>query len=79
MMYPLQQTGSVLELKTDSEDYFLQSIHWFKIAGYQMECCDFNLYKNQVLEKGFMGALSQFELLFFQKKIPIKRALFLKP
>ena len=74
----LQKPNSFLEFKTDSEDYFHQSIQWFKTAGYQLCQCHLNLYKNQKQIKGFMNGLSQFELLFFQKEVPIKYALFLK-
>ena len=78
-IYKLQKPQSFLELKTDSESYFLQSVQWLKNTGYKIHKYSLNLYQDQKQEKGFMDSLSQFELLFFQKKIPIKYALFVKP
>ena len=78
-IYNLQQASSILEFKTDSEDYFHQSIECFEDAGYRLSECSLNLYENTQQEKGFMENLSQFELLFFQKKIPIKYAVFIRP
>ena len=77
-LHYLQKPNSFLEFKTDSGNYFHQSVMWFKKVGYQLCQCHLNLYKNQKQIKGFMDSLSQFEILFFQKKIPIKYALFLK-
>lgn len=77
-IYKLQKKGSFLDFKTDSEIYFHQSVKRFQTAGYKLERCNLNLHKNQIPEKGFMNSLSQFELLFFQKQIPIQWALFIK-
>ncbi len=77
-IFQLQRLGSFLELKTDAEDYFHQAVHLFKEAGYKVHKYSLNLYKNQKREKGFKEGLSQFELLFFQKNVPIKYTLFLK-
>ena len=78
-IYNLQESSSTLEFKTDSEDYFHQSTEYFKKAGYKLSKCSLDLYKNTKQEKGFMEDLSQFELLFFQKKVPIKYSVFVKP
>ena len=77
-IYKLQKRNSILEFKTDSENYFRQSVQLFKKEGYKLQEQHFDLYKDQKQEKGFMESLSQFELLFFQKKIPIKKAVFIK-
>ena len=72
-IYNLQRPNSFLEFKTDSEEYFHQSVDLFKKAGYKMKEYSLDFHKNK--EKNLMNSLSQFELLFFQKKIPIKQAL----
>lgn len=77
-IYKLQKSSSVLELKTDSENYFIQSVKYLKKAGYQLCEYNLNLYKNAKQEKSLIEKLSQFELLFFQKTVPIKRAVFTK-
>ena len=77
-IYELQRPGSLLEFKTDSEDYFHPSVQYFKNAGYQLSECHFNLHKTKKIEQGFIDHLSQFELLFVQKGLPIKYALFIK-
>ena len=77
-VYKLQGPDSFLELKTDSKDYFHQSVNLFKQAGYNLKEYSVDLHKNKEKEKNFIESLSQFELLFFQKNIPIKRALFYK-
>ena len=77
-LFPLQKAQSFLELKTDSEDYFYQSIERFKKAGYRLAQSHQDLYKGQKKEPGFMDRLSHFEMIFFQKQIPIKQALFSK-
>lgn len=78
-IYNLQRPQSYLEFKTDSEDYFHQSVDAFKKAGYKIHKYSLDFHKEQKQEKNFRENLSQFELLFFQKKIPIKYALFIKP
>ncbi len=107
-IYKLQKPGCFLELKTDSEEYFQQSVQLFEQTGYKTQKYSSNLYKEQneskdprgeknlmeswetgasngqavcepLGEKNLMESLSQFELLFFQKKIPINYALFTKP
>lgn len=78
-IYNLQKAQSFLELKTDSENYFFQSVQLLKNTGYKINKYSLNLYQDQKPEKQFMNSLSQFELLFFKEKIPIKYALFVKP
>ena len=78
-IYNLQKPQSFLEFKTDSEDYFLQSLRLFKKTGYKIHKYNLDLHKEQEMNKHFTENLSQFELLFVQKKIPIKYALFVKP
>ena len=77
-LYDLQKVSSFLELKTDSEDYFHESIKNLKKAGYKLLKYDLQLHKNQkLIEEGF-ESFSQFELLFYQKNIPVKYALLTK-
>lgn len=75
-IYDLQKNNSFLELKTDSEDYFHQSVERFKKAGYKIHKKELNLYEKQKPKD--LNQLSQFELLFFQKEIPIQQAVFIK-
>ncbi len=77
-IYNLQIKASILELKTDSKDYFLQSVKYLKKAGYKLSKYCLDIYKNMTPEKGFIKNLSQFEVLFFQKAIPINQAVFVK-
>ena len=74
-LYQIQKTNSFLEFKTDSADYFEQSVQEFKKAGYQLEKYNTDLYK---LEKPAADNLSQFELIFVKKNISINYSLFVK-
>ena len=73
-LYQIQKKDSYLEFKTDSADYFEQSVKEFKKAGYQIEKYSQNLYEK---EDPTFNHLSQFELIFVKKNIPIQYALFL--
>lgn len=77
-LYEIQKSKSLLELKTDSENYFHQSIPLFLDAGYQVKKQSLNLYKDKDFKNQSMDSLSQFELLFVQKSLPVKYALFEK-
>ena len=77
-IYKLQKPGSFLELKTDSEEYLNSSVQWLKKAGYRLSRYSLDLYKGRSDEKSFMEDLSWFELLFFQKKAPVRYALFVR-
>ncbi|MCZ0933311.1 MAG: tRNA (guanosine(46)-N7)-methyltransferase TrmB [Oligoflexia bacterium] len=75
-LYQIQKANSFLELKTDSKDYFEQSVREFKKAGYKLEKYNSHLYKQ---DRPVTDHLSQFELIFVQKNIPIKYSLFRHP
>lgn len=77
-LYSRQKPGSFLEFKTDSEDYFRQSVRLLKQAGYKLNRHSLHLYEKERPNRELMSRLSQFELLFFQKQIPIKYALLAK-
>jgi len=77
-LYKRQKQNSFLEFKTDSKDYFLQSVALFKKARYQLKSYSLDLYEKQKKSNDLIKQLSQFELLFFQKKVAIKYALFFK-
>ena len=74
-LYQTQKTNSLLEFKTDSFDYFEQSVKEFQKAGYHLEKYNTDLYK---LEKPPNDTLSQFELIFVKKNISINYSLFVK-
>ena len=75
-LHCIQKTGSSLEFKTDSLDYFEQSVENFKTAGYRLKKYSKDFYLN--VKQPNLKNLSQFELIFFKKNIPIKYALFFK-
>ena len=75
-LHRIQKMGSFLEFKTDSLDYFEQSVENFKIAGYHLKKYSKDFYLN--VKQLSLKNLSQFELIFFKKNIPIKYALFFK-
>lgn len=134
-LYDLQKNKSLLQLRMDSLDYFLNSVEFFKLAGYKIlnysedlyqaktpcsDSCladtlktqdfnvnhkrfnisrtdlnlsqvkvvknqdldlndkDINLPKKEKIEQELIKQMTQFELIFFQKQIPIKHATFLK-
>lgn len=74
-LYQIQKTDSFLELKTDSKDYFEQSVKELKKAGYKLEKYETDLYKQK---EPSLNNLSQFELIFVKKNIPIHYCLFVK-
>ena len=74
-LYQIQKDNSFLEFKTDSFDYFQQSVGEFKKAGYQLEKYSADFYKQGAPPA---DSLSQFELIFVKKNIPINYSLFLK-
>ena len=74
-LYQTQKTNSFLEFKTDSLNYFDQSVKEFKKAGYYLEKHSLDLYKQNIPSA---YSLSQFELIFVKKKLPINYSLFIK-
>ena len=75
-LYQIQTANSFIEFKTDSVDYFEQSVQKFKKAGYQLEKYNTNLYQKS---SPLANNLSQFELIFVKKNIPINYSLFRHP
>lgn len=83
-LYLLQQNKSLLKLRMDSKEYFLDSVQYFKKAGYKILDYTEDFYKAcpssqnkgeaQELKKG----MTLFEKIFFTKQIPIKHASFQK-
>ena len=74
-LYQVQKSNSFLEFKTDSKDYFEQSVKEFKKAGYKLEKYETDLYKQK---EPLLNNLSQFELIFVKKNLPIHYCLFIK-
>ena len=77
-LFQIQQTNSLLEFKTDSEKYFSKTKDIFFKAGYKVLVCNTDLHSDKTKEQGFFQTLSQFELLFVKKNIPIKYLLMKK-
>ena len=74
-LYQIQKANSFLEIKTDSSDYFEQSVQEFKKAGYKLEKYNTHLYQKSMPPA---NKLSQFELIFVKKNIPINYSLLVK-
>ena len=74
-LYQIQKPNSFLEFKTDSFDYFEQSVQEFKKAGYHLKKYNTHLYKQSSAPT---NKLSQFELIFVKRNIPINYSLFVK-
>ena len=70
-LYKLTRPGSFLEFKTDSEEYFRQSLKLFQSAGYEAEGSSLDFYQDFGAPPA-LEDLSWFELLFYQKQIPIR-------
>ena len=70
-LYKIQKPNSLLDFKTDSLDYFEQSVKRFQQAGYKLN----HYYKDYYKNKNFViKNLSHFEKIFVQKEIPINYA-----
>ena len=70
-LYKIQKENSLLEVKTDCQEYFLCAEEVFKNTGYKVKKYTRDLYGNEKQDKNLLDKFSQFELIFFQKKIPI--------
>ena len=71
-LYKIQKPNSFLDFKTDSLEYFEQSLTRFQKAGYKLDQCYKDYYRNKNFE---IHELSQFEKIFVQKAIPINYAI----
>ena len=70
-LYKIQKPNSFLDFKTDSLEYFEQSLKRFQKAGYKLDQCHNDYYKDKNVR---MQNLSQFERIFVQKAVPINYA-----
>ena len=77
--YKLQRPGSFLEIKTDDQAYLLKAKQIFKEAGYTLRKYSQNLYSSPPQDQEFFQNLSQFELLFVKKNIPVGYLILKKP
>ena len=69
--YQLQRPGSFLEIKTDNQAYLQEAKPLFKKAGYLLRKYTQDLHEGSEKNQEFFQNLSQFELLFVKKHIPI--------
>ena len=69
--YKSQRSGSFLEIKTDDQVYLQEAKPFFKKAGYILKEYTKDLHKGLKRDQEFFQKLSQFELLFVKKHIPI--------
>ena len=78
-IFNLQKNKSLLNLRMDSLDYFLKSVGIFKSSGYKMINYTEDLYKDsESNDQNLINQMTQFEAIFFRKKVPIKHATFQK-
>ena len=77
--YKLQRSGSFLEIKTDDQTYLLKSKHIFTKVGYILRRYISDLHQDSQRDKNLFQDLSQFELLFVKKNIPVGFLLLEKP
>ena len=70
-LFQRQRKGSLLEFKTDSESYFLKGKDLFSKAGYKILICEKDFHSDKTKGQSFFQNLSQFELIFVKKNIPI--------
>ena len=75
-LYKIQKPSSFLDFKTDSLEYFENSLAHFEKAGYKIKKINTDLYSKE--RPSHLEKLSQFELIFIKKQQAIKQALFLK-
>lgn len=78
-LFQIQQPNSLLEFKTDSENYFLKGGKIFLRAGYEVVTSKKNLYAGKTRDQNLFQTLSQFELLFVKQNIPVNYLLMRKP
>jgi len=67
-MYKLQSAGSVVEFKTDSEDYFDWALPLFEESPYKILGSTRDLHNSEYAAENFV---TQFETLFLKKGQPI--------
>lgn len=75
----IQRSGSLLEFKTDSESYFLKGKELFSKTGYKILNFEKDFYGKKIKDQIIFQNLSQFELIFVKKNIPIGYLLMKKP
>lgn len=67
-MFKIQRTGSVLEFKTDSRDYFDEAVEKFKQGPYKITGISYDLHNSEFAENNFV---THFESIFLKKGQPI--------
>ena len=70
-IYELQRSGSFLEIKTDDQTYLLEAKHIFTKGDYVLKKHTTDLHKNSQMNQELFQNLSQFELIFMKKNIPV--------
>ena len=70
-LYRLQRPGSVLDFKTDSNDYFAWSLERFQKSRYRIEGWTRNLHQSEWQERNF---ITHFESLFLRQGLAINYA-----
>lgn len=78
-IHALQRSGSFLEIKTDDQSYLLEAKHIFSKTGYTLKKYTSDLHQDSQMNKNLFQDLSQFELLFVKKNIPVGFLLLKKP
>lgn len=70
ILYDMQRSGSFLEFKTDSREYFLWSLDEIKASKYKVEFQTLDLYRDggKYLEQNFQ---TTFEKIFIRQQIEI--------
>ncbi len=64
----LQQSGGILEFKTDHRDYFDHALKVFKQSSYKLVGYSYDLHNSEYVESNFV---TQFEKIFLEKGQPI--------
>jgi len=67
-LYKLQKTGSLLEFKTDSRDYFDEAVQCFKNSPYKVVFLTYDLHNSEIKEGLFK---THFEQIFMKQNLPI--------
>ncbi len=71
MIYNLQQDNGLVEIKTDSRDYFDWMVNCFSHTKYQIEAITYDLHNCEWAKTNF---ITHFERIFLQQNLPIHYA-----
>ena len=75
-MFHLQKSGSWLEFKTDSRDYFEWFLQKVNRSSYQLSDRTYDLHHSSLADQNF---ITYFERIFLQQGLPICYALIYRP